>query len=168
MLQKWFGKEASKLTKTETIIAPISGDLIPIEKVPDPTFSEKLIGEGVAIKPNEGEVVSPIDGEVIQLFPTKHAIALRGNSGVELLIHIGLGTVNLNGESFHSFVTQGQKVSVGDKLLSFNLNLINQKVQSSLTPTIITNYSIVDTLEIADRKEVKGGETEIMQIHINQ
>src|SRR5699024_3774093 len=90
--------------KEEQIIAPLSGKVKQLEEVPDPTFSEKMMGEGIAIEPDEGLVVAPFDGEIIQVFPTKHAIGIQGESGLEILIHIGLETVSLKGEGFEVFV----------------------------------------------------------------
>src|SRR5687768_14633301 len=98
MLKSLFGKK-EKVTK-EAIFSPLTGRLLDLEEVPDPVFSQKLMGEGMAIEPTEGVVVAPIDGQVVQIFHTKHAIGLRSHSGLELLIHIGLETVSMNGEGF--------------------------------------------------------------------
>ncbi|MFP3490142.1 PTS glucose transporter subunit IIA, partial [Staphylococcus sp. SIMBA_130] len=85
--------------------------------VPDPVFSEKMMGDGVAIKPTNGEVVSPVIGEIIQVFPTKHAVGIRAENGAEIFIHIGLETVSLDGEGFTSYVGEGDQVKQGDKLI---------------------------------------------------
>ena len=91
MLKKLFGKK--EVIKEETIMAPLTGTVVQLEEVPDPVFSQKMLGDGIAIMPTDGIVVAPFDGEIVQLFPTKHAIGLRGKSGLEVLIHIGLETV---------------------------------------------------------------------------
>ncbi len=81
-----------------------------------------MVGDGIAIEPSEGIVVAPFDGEIVQLFPTKHAIGLRGKSGLEVLIHIGLETVSLQGEGFEAFIKQGDQVKMGDKLITFDMD----------------------------------------------
>ena len=165
MLKKLFGKKES----VEYIIAPINGKVLDITEVPDPVFSQKMMGEGVAIEPTDGQVVSPIDGEVVSLFPTKHAIGLKTKSGLELLIHIGLETVNLNGEGFESFVQVGDKVKRGDKLISFDIGIIKEKAASTITPIIITNTdeiveSVKKNLEIVAKTE----ESEILTVTLKK
>lgn len=133
---------------TEKIIAPISGKITPLKAVPDPTFSKKMMGDGIALEPSNGKVVSPVKGEIVQLFPTKHAIGIKSEWGAEILIHIGLETVALNGEGFKAHVEQGDKVKVGDPLITFDLEFIKEKAASHITPVIITNS---DSFNISDR-----------------
>ncbi|MEZ0117883.1 PTS sugar transporter subunit IIA [Heyndrickxia coagulans] len=132
-----------KKPKEERIFAPVRGQVVAIEEVPDPTFSEKMMGDGIAIKPTEGLLVAPFDGEVVQVFPTKHAIGLRGASGLELLIHIGLETVTLNGEGFETAVKAGDKVKKGDTLITFDLALIQEKATDTITSIVVTNGEAV-------------------------
>lgn len=132
-----------KKPKEERIFAPVRGQVVAIEEVPDPTFSEKMMGDGIAIKPTEGLLVAPFDGEVVQVFPTKHAIGLRGASGLELLIHIGLETVTLNGEGFETAVKAGDKVKKGDTLITFDLALIQEKAADTITSIVVTNGEAV-------------------------
>ncbi|WP_019377379.1 PTS system trehalose-specific EIIBC component [Virgibacillus halodenitrificans] len=146
------------------IIAPLSGRVLALEEVPDPTFSERMMGEGLAILPEAGEVVSPVEGEIIQVFPTKHAIGILSHTGVEILIHIGLETVALNGEGFEAHVQQGDKVKVGDKLLTFDLSFIKEKAASPITPVIITNSSELDQFEISNEQMAIAGETVLFEI----
>lgn len=94
------------------LLAPLNGTIIPLEEVPDPVFSQKMMGEGVAIQPTGGHVYAPFSGEIIMITPTKHAIAIRSKSGVEVLIHIGLETVSLKGEGFKLAVKEGEHVSI--------------------------------------------------------
>uniref|UniRef100_UPI002409D90C PTS sugar transporter subunit IIA n=1 Tax=Gracilibacillus dipsosauri TaxID=178340 RepID=UPI002409D90C len=136
------------------IYAPMSGDVVPLDKVPDPTFAQKMMGDGIAIDSKDGKVVSPVAGEVVQLFPTKHAIGLVSDSGIELLIHIGIDTVKLDGEGFEAHVKQGDKVEVGDPLITFDVDLIKEKAESHLTPIIVTNGDQFETLEKTKEKEV--------------
>ncbi|WP_102026335.1 PTS sugar transporter subunit IIA [Salirhabdus sp. Marseille-P4669] len=163
MLKKLFGKQ-HKPTE-EIIYAVVDGKLVNIEQVPDPTFSQKMMGDGVAIIPVNGNVVSPVDGEVLQVFPTKHAVGLKGKTGVEILIHIGLETVGMQGEGFEAHVQQGSKVKVGDPLVTFDLALVKEKANDSITPIVITNNDLVD-VTVETEKDVQGGRTEIMSIKV--
>lgn len=122
-------------------LMPLEGQVVSIENVPDPVFSKKMMGDGFAIQPSNGTVISPVDGEVLNLFPTKHAVSLKDRNGREILIHIGLDTVNLKGEGFTSFVKDGQSVKKGQKLLEVDLDSIKQKVPSIITPIVFTNLS---------------------------
>lgn len=142
------------MSKEQLIYSPLSGKIIALEKVPDPTFSEKMMGDGIAIEPTEGVVVAPFDGEVIQVFPTKHALGLKSESGIEVLIHIGLETVSLNGEGFETFVSAGDKIKAGDKLVAFDLDFIRRRAKSIVTPIIITNGDQFEPLNITDEKDV--------------
>ncbi|KAB2333567.1 PTS sugar transporter subunit IIA [Bacillus mesophilum] len=137
MFKKLFGKKEE--VKSVDIFAPLSGAAVSLETVPDPVFAEKMMGDGIAIEPTEGVVVSPVKGEVLQVFPTKHAIGLKAENGAEILIHIGLETVSMNGEGFEAHVSEGSKVEVGDQLVTFDMNLVKEKAKSTITPVIITN-----------------------------
>ncbi|WP_175639678.1 PTS sugar transporter subunit IIA [Metabacillus schmidteae] len=165
MLKSIFSKKEKRRT-IEVFFAPLSGSLIELENVPDPVFSQKLMGEGIAIEPVEGNVVSPINGQVIQVFHTKHAIGLRSEIGIEWLIHIGLETVGLNGVGFDVQVKEGQKVKVGDPLMTFDLNLIRENAASTISPIIITNSDIVQSIEHLSAENVIKGSTQIANIHL--
>jgi sugar PTS system EIIA component len=163
IFKKLFGGKNSK----EVVIAsPLTGKAVPLENVPDPVFSERMMGDGLAIEPSEGLVVSPFDGKVVQLFPTKHAIGLQSTNGLELLIHIGLETVALNGEGFESFVSQGDTVKQGDKLIAFDLRIIEEKANSTVTPIILTNGEGIDTLVKTDQDDVVKGETMLFTVKL--
>jgi PTS system glucose-specific IIA component len=152
--------------KEEEIIAPLLGEVVAIEEVPDPAFSEKMIGVGLAMIPSEGKVVSPVNGTVLQVFPTKHAVCLRSDQGLELLIHIGLETVSMGGEGFTVHIQAGDKVKVGDPLVDFSMDLVAQKAKSTITPIIITNVDKVAELSIEDAKDVKIAESVIMRVKL--
>lgn len=140
--------------KTESdsaIFMPLKGNVIPIENVPDPVFSQKMMGDGFAIEPANNTVVSPIDGEIISVFPTKHALSLKTYSGREILIHVGLDTVKLNGEGFTSFVKDGQKVKTGQKLLEVDFDNIKNKVPSIITPIVFTNLKENEKVLISEK-----------------
>lgn len=119
LLKKLFGmgKIQEKVTE-EVIYSPADGTVMDLSDVPDPVFSQKMMGEGIAVEPSSGEIVSPAEGEVIQIFHTKHAVGIRTRSGIELLIHVGLETVNMNGEGFTAHIKEGDKVKVGDPLIT--------------------------------------------------
>ena len=155
-----------KTRAVESIYAPLTGKRIPLIDVPDPTFSEKMMGDGLAIDPTEGKVVAPIDGEVTLTFPTKHAIGLKSKSGIEILIHIGLETVNLDGEGFEVHVNEGDQVSIGDPLVTFDFELIKRKAASVITPIIITNGDIIENLEKTGEENVIAGESQFLKANI--
>ncbi|MDQ0256633.1 PTS system glucose-specific IIA component [Evansella vedderi] len=158
MLNKLFKK--AKLLK---IYAPINGEIVPLESVPDPVFSQKMMGEGVAIIPNNGNVSSPVEGEVVQVAPTKHAVGLRAEDGTEVLIHVGLETVELKGNGFSLNVNVGDKVSVGDSLMEVDLNYIRENAENIITPIVITNsQESGKSYEITNEKSAAAGETIII------
>lgn len=164
MLKKLFGKK--EVSKEETILAPLTGSVVQLEEVPDPVFSGKMLGDGIAIMPSEGIVVAPFDAEIVQVFPTKHAIGLRGKSGLEVLIHIGLETVALNGEGFETFVQQGDNVKAGDKLVTFDMAFVGEKANSIVTPITLTNGEAVESFTVSDETTVVAGETPFIQVHL--
>jgi sugar PTS system EIIA component len=137
-----------------TILQPLEGEIVPLDVVPDPVFSQKMIGDGFAVNPTSGTVVSPVDGEVISVFPTKHAVSVKSTDGREILIHVGLETVTLNGEGFTSFVSDGERIKKGQKLLEADLEFIKEKVPSIITPVIFTNLPENEKVVI-EEQEVK-------------
>ncbi|MTI69828.1 MAG: PTS glucose transporter subunit IIA [Firmicutes bacterium] len=156
-----------KSSKGEEVIlkSPIKGDIVKIEDVPDATFAQKLLGDGVAIKPLEGVVYSPIEGQIAQLFKTKHAIGIVTDAGVEILIHIGIDTVKMKGKGFKAFVKQGDKVKAGEKLIEFDIDLINKEAKSIITPVIITNIGDFKGYELLDSKSTNK-ENDLMKIKL--
>ncbi len=131
-------KQAAQAIK---ITSPLTGKVVPLQEVHDPMFADKMMGDGLAILPTEGEVVSPIDGYVIMTTPTNHAIGLRGDNGVEILIHIGMDTVELNGRFYQLHVTENQYVHKGASLITFDLENIAAAGYDLTTPIIVTNPS---------------------------
>ncbi|HEL0004272.1 TPA: PTS beta-glucoside transporter subunit IIBCA [Streptococcus equi subsp. zooepidemicus] len=143
----------SGLSAKQSIYAPMVGTVLPLSEVPDETFSSKLLGEGLAILPNEEYVYAPFDGEVITLFPTKHAIALKNAKGVDVLIHVGIDTVELKGQGFEQLVKAGDTVKQGQPLLRVDLELIGSKGYSLVTPFVVTNSSEQLEIIVNDNKE---------------
>lgn len=133
-----------KKKKKIDIISPIVGKAVRITDVPDEVFASKMLGDGMAFEPSEGVLYSPVDGEIIQKFPTNHAVGIKTAEGLELLLHIGIDTVGMKGEGFESFVEIGDKVKAGQKLISFDIELIKEKAKSIITPMVITNMDIVE------------------------
>ena len=152
----------------EKVYAPITGRIVRLEDVSDPTFSGKMMGDGLAIEPTDGVVRSPFSGEVILTFPTKHAIGLKSETGLEVLIHIGLETVHLDGEGFQVHVAEGDKVHLGDKLVTFNLKTIKEKAASAITPIIITNGDVVSRLVKTTETQVSAGQSVLYTAEIAQ
>jgi glucose-specific phosphotransferase system IIA component len=137
--------------------SPLTGKVVDLKDVPDPVFSEKMMGDGVAINPESGDgiVYSPINGKVELVFETKHAVGLKDESGYEYLIHFGLETVNLGGKGFEAFVKAGDTVKVGDKLVKVDMEAIKGDVPSLVTPIIVTSGQKV---EVKASGEIKAGE----------
>ncbi|WP_414052540.1 PTS sugar transporter subunit IIA [Macrococcus animalis] len=166
MFKKMFGK-GEEVSKQIEIKAPITGKYVAIEDIPDPVFAQKMMGEGFGIAPSEGIVVSPIDGEIVNVFPTKHAIGIKASNGLEILIHVGLETVAMKGEGFDTKVNAGDKVKVGDELLTFDINLIEQKASSVISPVIITNSDVINTLDTLNNGDLVRGESTVLSISVN-
>jgi len=163
MFKKLFGKKEES-PKTISVVAPLSGTIKSLEEVPDPVFSQKMMGDGIAILPDNGKVVSPVDGEIMQLFPTKHAVGIKASNGAELLIHIGLETVSMKGEGFEAHVSEGSKVQAGDPLITFDVSLVEEKAKSTITPIILTNGDDMGELVKKDGTKVEAGSGEILEI----
>ena len=149
-------KTEDKNTGSHIIVAPIEGNAVSLEKVGDGVFSEGMLGKGVAIEPAVGRAVSPVNGTVSTVFDTKHAVGLTSDDGTEILIHIGLDTVKLNGEHFDAHVKAGDKVKAGDLLVEFDIEKIKEAGYPTITPVIITNtdsYSDIESLANGSVKE---------------
>jgi multiphosphoryl transfer protein len=127
------------LSRTLTLLAPLSGYLVPIKQVPDPVFSQKMVGDGIALDPLSESLVAPCDGEIIMLHPANHALTLATSDGIELLMHIGLDTINLKGQGFTPRVKNGDKVKAGAPLIDFDADFIATHAKSLLTIIVVTN-----------------------------
>lgn len=141
-----------------SIYAPIKGNVIARDQIPDPTFASGMLGEGVGIEPAMGEVVAPFDGTVAIVMDSKHAVAVVGNNGMELLIHVGIDTVNMNGDGFKVFAEAGQKVYKGQKLLEFDIEKIKKAGYSPVTAVLVSNSA-----DYPEFKVVKTGKIEKLE-----
>ncbi len=145
---------AARVTPPVEVYGPMSGTVVPLNEVADPAFQTGMIGAGVAVVPSDGQVVAPFDGVVEMVFETKHAIGLKGDNGVELLIHIGLDTVELNGAPFQAFVHQGQRVARGDLLIQADLAAIRAAGRDVTTPIIVTNTKAFAAISPTTKRQV--------------
>lgn len=145
-----------KKEKSLIIKSPLKGEIVELENVPDPVFSEKMTGDGVAIKPVDKFVYAPVNGKVIQSF--HHALGIKTNFGLELLLHLGLDTVSLNGEGFTAMVKENQYIKTGDKLFEVDWDLVERKAKSTISPILITNMELVKQIEILSDKNVMVGD----------
>ena len=125
--------------KTVKIVAPMDGHLIDIEDVPDKVFSQKLVGEGMAIKPLSGTVVAPISGTISRIFPTHHAFSITSAQGLEVMVHIGLDTVELKGEGFKCLKSEGDEVGVGTPIIYVDKEYLKSQGKETITPIVISS-----------------------------
>lgn len=141
------------------LLAPLSGELVALEDVPDLVFSEKIVGDGIAIKPSGNRVVAPCDGVISKIFETNHAFAMNSDSGLELFIHVGIDTVELKGEGFKRIAQEGQAVKAGDVIIEFDLGQLEAKAKSTLTPVIISNMEDLKELTKSNGAVTVGTDT---------
>jgi glucose PTS system EIICBA or EIICB component len=142
--------------------SPMQGQMIPLEEVPDPIFAGKLVGNGIAFIPDRGELVSPVQGIVIHIYPSKHALGIRTEEGLDVLLHIGIDTSHLQGKWFESLVKEGDSVEVGQLLVRFDLNKVRKHCKSLASPMVITNSDRVKRWSFAPYKHVRKGQAAVM------
>jgi len=131
--------KVSAQVSTTDFVSPMKGKVVPLSEVPDATFANKVLGDGFAIIPSEGQLNAPFDGKIVQLFRTHHAVIIENAKGLQFLIHIGLDTVRMNGEGFVPHIKEGDMVKAGQKLLTFNMRLIEENAKSLISPIVIIN-----------------------------
>lgn len=158
-LKKMFGKNA----KTISLKAVEDGRTIPMDEVNDQTFAQELLGPGIAIVPSNGTVVSPINGTIATVMDTKHAVCIQGEDGLELIVHAGLDTVELNGKYYQTYKEIGDQVKAGDVLLEFDLEEITKAGYDVTTPIVITNLGDYKITKCLTGQQVKAGE-EVIQL----
>ena len=143
------------------VVAPMKGEVKPITEVPDPVFAEKMMGDGFCVFPeilSAAQVVSPVDGEVVNLFPTGHAVGIRTSGGLEVLVHIGIDTVKLQGKGFRILVTEGAKVTAGQPLMEVDLTAIQRDVPSLATTVVFTNLDEKKSWRLERQGSVEAGD----------
>lgn len=158
-LKKMFEKNA----KTISLKAVEDGRTIPMDEVNDQTFAQELLGPGIAIVPSNGTVVSPINGTIATVMDTKHAVCIQGEDGLELIVHAGLDTVELNGKYYQTYKEIGNQVKAGDVLLEFDLEEITKAGYDVTTPIVITNLGDYKITKCLTGQQVKAGE-EVIQL----
>lgn len=143
--------------KQINLLLPIAGEVVALTEVNDYLFNKKIMGEGAAIKPNDNYVYSPVDGEIVLVYDARHAIGIKTDDGLQLLIHVGIDSVKLEGKGFASYVKVGERVKAGDKILFFDREFVEMQA-STITPLVITNSEIIESIDInykgAKAKEV--------------
>ena len=155
--------EGDIFMKCSKILSPMTGEAVGLGEVPDPVFSQKIVGDGMAVIPSEGKLLSPVDGEIISVADTKHAYGLRTAEGLELLIHVGLETVHLNGECFQVFVKPGDKVKAGDLLAEVDLAYLKERGINPITPVLVCGGFHGQQLNAA-AGPVQAGKTVLMEL----
>ena len=156
-------EDAKEAVKEEVLGSPVNGKIVPLSEVSDPTFASEMLGTTVAIEPSDGKIVAPCDGEVINIFETGHAVCLTTQAGGELLIHVGVDTVKLEGKGFTKKVSDGAKVHAGDVLIEANLDTIKEAGYPATTMFILTNADDFGKVEKAELGDVTEG-SRIMEI----
>lgn len=146
-----------------TLVAPVKGKTLPLSEVPDPVFAQKMAGDGIAIMPEDDIIVAPADGELTLVFNTKHAFAITTPDGAELLIHVGLETVSLNGEGFEQLAEAGTTVQAGTPILKIDRDFIKSKNLPLITPVLISNADILKSINPIENIETVAGETVIVE-----
>lgn len=150
--------EEENVLQAEEILSPANGKAVPLSEVPDPTFAEEMLGKGAAVDPSEGRFYAPVSGTISTVFPTKHAIGITGDKGEEILIHVGLDTVQLDGKYFETTVSEGQHVEAGTLLLTCELEKVREAGYKTITPVIVTNPEDYPAVSLARSGEIKVGE----------
>ena len=153
--KKLFGKNLDNLC------APVAGNAVAVQTVPDPTFAEEMLGKGIAIEPTEGKVYAPCDATVDMMFDTGHAVSLIADFGAEVLIHVGLETVSLQGKHFTIYAKNGDKVKKGDLLMEFDLEAIKAEGFNTITPMLVCTSDAYATFETYINKPVTNADAVI-------
>ncbi|RDW17367.1 PTS glucose transporter subunit IICBA [Oceanobacillus arenosus] len=157
-------KPLNASVREEVFVSPVTGEIKPISEVPDPVFSGKMMGDGFAIAPTHGTIVSPVDGKIVNLFPTKHAIGIESDAGREILIHVGIDTVKLEGKGFEALVVQDDRVVKGQPILNVDLDYVKEHAPSIITPIVFTNLQEGETVNLTKQGTVEIGDEGIIKI----
>ncbi|QKJ86382.1 PTS N-acetyl glucosamine transporter subunit IIABC [Paramixta manurensis] len=147
-----------------TLVAPVTGEVVAIENVPDEAFASKAVGDGLAIQPTDKTVVAPIAGTVVKIFNTNHAFCLETENGIEIVVHMGLDTVALEGKGFKRLVEEGAKVSAGQAVLEMDLDFLNANARSMISPVVVSNIDDFSGVNLLASGHVVAGETKLYEI----
>ncbi|MBE6862905.1 MAG: PTS IIBC subunit, partial [Ruminococcus sp.] len=149
--------------KVSDIISPLNGSTVPLESVPDEVFSQKVLGDGIAVIPTDGKIYSPVDGIISSIAETSHAYGFRSDDGLEILVHFGLETVSLKGDGFTSYVKVGDRVKKGDLVAEVDLQLLRQHNINTLTPVLVCDGA-EDLEMIVHHGQVERGKTVLISL----
>ncbi|CAL4042155.1 PTS glucose transporter subunit IIA [Buchnera aphidicola] len=163
LFSNFFEKKKDNINQIIDIISPISGKIIDIENVPDAVFSQKIVGDGIAIKPIGNEIVSPINGTIGKIFKTMHAFSIQSNEGIELFVHFGIDTINLRGKGFTKVIQESKNVNIGDKIILLDLPFLKLNSKSIITPVVISNMEKIKSIKKYSGETI-AGKTIIMRI----
>ncbi len=162
-----FLKEEIKVVMKQThFVSPGKGRILALSQVPDETFADKILGDGFGFEPSEGKIYAPCAGKLTTVFPTKHAYGILSDEGLEVLVHVGIDTVNLKGEGFTTSMKVGDSVITGDLLVQFDMNIVKEKAKSLITPIVITNMDVVKSLKLLKTGEANLGQ-DVLEIEFN-
>ena len=156
-------KKQENNTDILKFVAPVKGKTLPLSEVPDPVFAQGMVGVGLAIMPEDDVIVAPVDGELTLVMDTKHAFAMTLDNGIELLVHIGLETVTLNGEGFEQLAQAGTKVKAGTPIIKVDRAFIKSKGLPLITPILITNPENTKSITPVENIDTVAGETIILE-----
>ncbi|RLQ96725.1 PTS sugar transporter subunit IIA [Falsibacillus albus] len=150
------------------LLSPLSGEIVKLSEVNKTKFSSGMMGKGAAVKPVQGKAVAPCDGEVVQVFPTKHALTIHTENDIELMVQIGLDSEKLEGDGFEVHVEEKDKVKAGDPLITFDLDSFKKKNLSSTSPIVVVNANRIGNFAITNEAEATAGETILMELSVKE
>lgn len=144
------------IKKKVTLVAPMTGKVIDLMEVPDIAFAQKMVGDGIAIEPTDGLVLAPCEGKVVQIFPTNHAIGIETKAGIDILIHLGIDTVELKGDGFERLIEEGEWINTGTPLLKMDIDKIKRYGKHTITPVLITTMDKVESVDFVKGHVIAG------------
>ncbi|CAL4318365.1 PTS glucose transporter subunit IIA [Buchnera aphidicola] len=164
LFSAFFNSKKNNFSKKIDIIAPLSGEIINLENVPDMVFSKKIVGDGIAIQPSGSQILSPVNGVIGKIFDSMHAFSIVSEDNVELLVHFGIDTVKLHGKGFSKIAKDNQSVKIGDVIINFNIDFLKKNAKSIVTPVIISNTDNFKKIEKSSGT-VTAGKTIIFSLY---
>ncbi|HMI77029.1 MAG TPA: PTS glucose transporter subunit IIA [Buchnera sp. (in: enterobacteria)] len=156
LFSKFFKSKNKDFNNIVNIISPISGNIIDIENVPDAVFSQKIVGDGIAINPTGCQIVAPINGTIGKIFKTMHAFSIISDEKIEIFVHFGIDTINLQGKGFTQIAQESQKVKIGDVIITLDLPFLKSHAKSIVTPIVIGNMEKIKSLKKYSGDTISG------------